>query len=350
MKDAESLYAAQVITAFTSTSFIAICIALVHTMFTIIDKETFYTIDHLTARICRTLFSPKRLSDNTRLRCIGILEKVLLNLSDQQLLLGLAILISGLIRVCSISVYHFTIVGDLAWLASNVHIITLNALQAYFRENHTMRDWRAVLMVPMFVFQFAYIIMQSHWAWSDSYSSHAKCVFDDLPGNISGPSAYWMGFYLFLLITTYPQYVLWLYDDTREGYERWLYHKPRDFMTTRIKQLKALRSQKSGHQYAVIVIMLRFIRSAEMASWYILRIIHRVLVIYDDSLTVTWLVNLLWVAVGLYWIVNDRSVDPKYIKGDENEMGFGQLVPIFLLVSTVFVFQEALNGESLLLS
>ena len=161
------------------------------------------------------LIPPKRLSDKTRLRWIEILQKVHLSLSDQQLLLGLAILINGFIRVCSISVYHFTIVSDLGWLASNVHIITLNALQAYSRKNHTLQDWRAALMAVMFVFQFVYVIMTSHWAWVGSYSSHAKCGFDDLPGNIRGPSAYWMGFYLFLLTTTYPQVIIWLYEDAK---------------------------------------------------------------------------------------------------------------------------------------
>ena len=340
------LFCIQVITAFVATSSLALCLTLAHTVFTIVDVDTFYAIDDWTARQRWRLIPPERMSGKLRLKWIGILERIILTLSDQQLLLGLAILVSGLIRVCSISVYHFTIVSDLGWFASNTHIMSLTALWRYFRKNHTMRDWRAALMATMFVFQFAYTVMTSHWAWDESYSSHAKCVFDDLVGNISGSSAWWMGFYLFLLTTTYPRIITWLYEDATEAYKRWLYQNPRNFMTSKIRQLQDHIAKPNAHENRTTFILRKALGWGQLLFWRSLYITHRILVIYDDSIVIAWLVNLLWFAVGLYLIVLDRSIDPQYMNGDENEMGFGQLIPVFLLASTAFVFQEAFDGES----
>ena len=117
-------------------------------------------------------------------------------------------------------------------------------------------------------------------------------------------------------------------------------------MTTRINQVEAARASISTHQKSVMAIVRQVFSLAETAVWTILRIAHRVLVIFDDSLTMAWLINLPWIAAGLYWLILDRSVNPRDVNGNENDMGFGQLIPIFLLASTVFVFQEALNGMS----
>lgn len=81
-----------------------------------IDKWFSSTLGHLSY----FTFSQKR-----RNFWLPVIQKVVLALSDQQLLTGLAILIASLCQLCSISVYHFAVVGDLAWFSSNVHITTL---------------------------------------------------------------------------------------------------------------------------------------------------------------------------------------------------------------------------------
>ena len=64
------------------------------------------------------LFKP---TDEFRHFWMPVIEKVVLNLSDQQLLTGLSVLIAGFATHCSISAYHFEVVSDLAWFSSNVH-------------------------------------------------------------------------------------------------------------------------------------------------------------------------------------------------------------------------------------
>ncbi|KAF3046487.1 hypothetical protein E8E12_010175 [Didymella heteroderae] len=65
---------------------------------------------------------------------IGVLSKNLLALSDTQLLTGLAIQFTAMIKHCSMSVYHFRIVVDLAFLTTVTHLLTVVALRDYFVE------------------------------------------------------------------------------------------------------------------------------------------------------------------------------------------------------------------------
>ena len=46
-----------------------------------------------------------------------VVGKVILTLSDQQLFIGFEIFIAGFVRHCSISVCHFSLVGNLAWIS-----------------------------------------------------------------------------------------------------------------------------------------------------------------------------------------------------------------------------------------
>ncbi|KAF2627942.1 hypothetical protein BU25DRAFT_305275, partial [Macroventuria anomochaeta] len=64
-----------------------------------------------------------------------VLSKNLLAFSDTQLLTGLAIQFTAMIKHCSMSVYHFRIVTDLAFLTTVTHLLTVVALRDYFVRN-----------------------------------------------------------------------------------------------------------------------------------------------------------------------------------------------------------------------
>ncbi|KZM22219.1 hypothetical protein ST47_g6639 [Ascochyta rabiei] len=64
-----------------------------------------------------------------------VLSKNLLAFSDTQLLTGLAIQFTAMIKHCSMSVYHFRIVTDLAFLTTVTHLLTVVALRNYFVKN-----------------------------------------------------------------------------------------------------------------------------------------------------------------------------------------------------------------------
>jgi len=56
--------------------------------------------------------------------------------SDQQLVVGLAMPITSIYMFVhtTISVYHFSIVMDLAWLSSNTHLLSLLILRDYLSK------------------------------------------------------------------------------------------------------------------------------------------------------------------------------------------------------------------------
>ena len=107
-----------------------------------------------------------------------IIERLVLLLSDYQLLFGVAILIAGFWKHCSISVYHFSIVVDLAWF-SNTHMTSLSVLKCYLQERKTLRNWRVCMMVLMMAMMLLAIILASTPTWNANLSCPAQCLFEE---------------------------------------------------------------------------------------------------------------------------------------------------------------------------
>lgn len=120
---------AQTIIAFVLSSGIALSASLLgHTLQIVPQDGDENIIDRAAARLFRKFIN---LREDTRRACDDVLTKIVLSLSDQQLVRGLAILVIGFIQHCTITVYHFSIIGDLTWFAVGTHNITLNILEAY---------------------------------------------------------------------------------------------------------------------------------------------------------------------------------------------------------------------------
>ncbi|KAF2202866.1 hypothetical protein GQ43DRAFT_470492 [Delitschia confertaspora ATCC 74209] len=64
-----------------------------------------------------------------------VLSKNLLAFSDTQLVTGLAIQFTAIIQHCTLSVYHFQVVVELAFLTTVTHMLALVALRNYFVRN-----------------------------------------------------------------------------------------------------------------------------------------------------------------------------------------------------------------------
>ena len=78
------------------------------------------------------------------------LRAAVLMFSDQQIVTGIALLLSGYVQLaCGLSVYHWQMIIYLAWFSSLTHLTTLTILRQYFRDNPEARLWRAILMLIM---------------------------------------------------------------------------------------------------------------------------------------------------------------------------------------------------------
>jgi hypothetical protein len=97
------------------------------------------------------LFARFFADEDSRQRMSQTLLQVILSLSDQQLITGLAILIVATIRmqVGQLSVYHYSICTDLAWFSSNTHLATLDILTEHLRRRQKSIERKDTLGRPL---------------------------------------------------------------------------------------------------------------------------------------------------------------------------------------------------------
>lgn len=113
------------------------------------------------------------------------LETFILSLGDQQLITGPAMIVAALIQQCNISLYEFQVVNSLALLSSTTHLISLNVLHTYFRENPMVRNVRVVGMLINFGLLMTTVVFSapnSHIATSIGL----QCIIDFWKSSLLG--------------------------------------------------------------------------------------------------------------------------------------------------------------------
>lgn len=75
------------------------------------------------------------------------LQNAVLAFSDQQIVTGIAILVSAYVQLsCGLQVYHWQVAVDLAFFSSITHLTTLTCLRNYFRKRKSLRTMRLIFM------------------------------------------------------------------------------------------------------------------------------------------------------------------------------------------------------------
>ena len=272
---------------------------------------------------------------------VPVIEKLVLSLSDQQLLTGLAVLIAAFWTHCTISVYHFAVVNDLAWLSATVHLITLAVLRDYLLQKPVLRNWRVVLMSTLAVLLAASTVMEGHYDWFDSWPYDAQCLFDELVGNVNGSPKHWMLVSLVLICINYPLNIIPLFKRPTVFVNHWFETKPTAALEEAVGHLIDMqktcpKSFKGSIKCLTCKLLILVVR---VVSWT-----HFAIVTLIDSRTIDFVHNTFWFAYGLWSVIADRNIPSSDMVGDENAMTFGQIMPILLLSSLVLVFREAYDG------
>ena len=92
------------------------------------------------------------------------ITQFILALSDQQLVTGLAILVSGVANRKTLTLYEFSVVLSLAWFSATTHLATMDALRTYLKKRRAIRNARVIGIVAVLgflVFAFAVTIKSS---------------------------------------------------------------------------------------------------------------------------------------------------------------------------------------------
>ena len=294
---------------------------------------------------------------------VPVVTTVILSLSDQMLLAGLSMMIAGFTLHCSISVYHAGIVIDLAWFAAGAHLLTLGLLHRRMKGRERLRTSRVILMIVMAAFLIANTISQGHWAWFDSGPFNAQCPWNDIleKGNVFGgePKTI-MVTNLVLIFVLYSLAIASFYSKPSVWLDQWLRVRPR----RGLRSLRGNLRERRRAQEKTRSCSSRLKRQPYImieGIMYALSKMHSASVLFVQgffgSVCIAFVLDVFWFAWGVKNITEDRRIPSKEasrflphtpMEGDEQRMGFGQIIPILLLGSTVFVAIEAYEGKVVL--
>ena len=311
------------------------------------------------------------------------LERLILSLSDQQLVTGFAVLIAGYINLCTRSLYYYRIIVALAWFSSTTHLSTLAVLRVYLTYHPKLRNWRVgamlavlgLLMVGRVPLSFVGdVSISSQCAFqpggqSGDYNStnNATSIVNDNKTLGYGPLASSpLGVLVILMIITYlaasysdrigrlysrdPE---WTVSDWLVGFAPARNPESRSENLERIiiassphpnvEQGTVLRRTRGRRRLAEKMRQQRMRRSRFLIKLFDILFINREI---GDSFLGELLTLTFGVTYGIAQIVLFRqSVPAAGIMGDQNAMDFGQLVPLLFMVLPVFAAGEAYYGE-----
>ncbi|MCJ1334843.1 hypothetical protein MMC09_000108 [Bachmanniomyces sp. S44760] len=321
-----------IVTAFLATSILAVIIAYGSLLFTIIPGLDDNPIDAWVMKILRKV-SFLNTSDGKREFWTPVVERVLLNLSDQQVVTGLAMLIAGYMKHCSINFYHFEVIFYLAWLSSHVHLTTIHILHAYLADRPQLRNWRLFFLIVMLVMTSIMIYYIGRLSHGADVGVPMQCMMQ-LPENktwdMAGLSI--SLFWVFAISWNFIPSIIRLFLPLKRFCATWFLHKPQNRMTACIERLRNRRwSHPIGPLFHVPIIAIRVVRK-----------LHHIISSIVRSTVLSILVDTFWfliAALMLLWSRQSIRISGR-LDRSEDEWGFGQIVPVLILASTILVFSE----------
>lgn len=265
----------------------------------------------------------------------------LLTLSDQQLVVGPAMMVAALAQRCQISCYEFQVVKSLAMLASVAHLSTLIVLRDYLVANKVVRNIRVVGMLINLCLLVFTMLTAAVSQYADK-SAKIQCIMNDF--SIVASDLSYFGIAIFFVLVVLMQY----YSTIRDLY-------PHDSNKHRLRRYCC--DQKKGHR----------LTQSEFEKWYDVNVnesehnpesdawrealwhravkrkgsrFHKwfiIVAVFGDYLGsfLINLENLLWnSSYGIASVIESRNHPPS-IEGSTDTMEFGQIVPLFLLLIPV---------------
>jgi hypothetical protein len=294
------------------------------------------------------------------------LERFILALSDQQLVTGLAVLIAGLVKCCTLSYWEFLIVVSLAWFSSTTHLSTLVVLRNYFHNHKTVRNWRVAGMLFMLVLLFFSILVQVALPPNYEISAPMECVFMNMASGLALDPGYMVPVILVFLFFAYANQLVKLFSVDRQKTVFSILRK--SIINVCIMVFGRVSSRKWRVKYSAIVkerlanrpgiqrrkMLQRFIdRTPKQQKWIILEarlisifaLLSEASAAYLDSFMwqIVWLI--FGLAFGISQIVQNRWISLPPLDGSDSRMDFGQIVPLLLLTLPMLAAGEAYYGE-----
>lgn len=269
--------------------------------------------------------------------------KILLAFTDQQLITGLAILIAGYRQVETITEYHFAIVQNMATLSFTIHSATASLLEDTVLQNPAMKNWRGIAIIS---FQFMTLVTYlplGHEYWMQSYGMSTICLWRNMSGHYDPTSwLFWsMVIYMALILlgiartldAYFPRAWGWIFENrVVNTIRRTLIEVillPRRAYAELASQTKGGLAHKCLCRFFWLLATLIFVLTEILGSeafgllWRWTMIVNNIYYTFDLRFTA---------------VANGRE-------DDEDAWGFGQTVPMLLLILPLALILESSYGE-----
>ena len=298
----------------------------------------------------------------------------ILMFSDQQIVTGIALLISGYAQITSgLSIYHWQIVVYLAWFSSLTHLTTLTFLRQYFRDSPGPRLWRTVLMVIMVMMLGIALLPTGDAFWlgdgeSLPYSRMpVSCYFKRLVARspddrfqVDGLNTPSMLISLAVLCSGYLTRLVRLSQKATTFTKSWIRTKPSRILKDWINDSVQRAGRAKANIYwrlkhlvleTIYVLLRATFDIFESTLWEVCMLSRS----YGPSCSPTSLLTcrieqILWLTFALIWgtthIYTTRVAFAEQRDSEENTWGLGQVFPVILLALPVLSMGESYYGKS----
>ncbi|BCS17269.1 uncharacterized protein APUU_10097A [Aspergillus puulaauensis] len=261
--------------------------------------------------------------------------QLILAISDQQLVTGLAMLIGAFSQLnCGISFYHWQVATTLAWFASITHLATLPFLQEFLQRRKFLLCLRVMLMSGVAIMLSIALLR------SGNPEIPAMC---GTVANGSVAVSIWMsqnGVYTILseviLLGTLVTRLLRMFSHTSHAGMRLMGFVRAKWQASIIGLCKRLQA-RSGLAAAVTL----------WVPVLSLSVLVSVQTLLDFMRSRTW--EVLWLLFSLVWgtlrlFTVRYSMQRSRDMLEESYWGFGQVIPVLLLLVPGLVVVESLSG------
>lgn len=383
----------QVVISFMLTALLTFCATLVGYISDSIPNTTLNRIDYLVVRRVRKLMLLSPLRDDlpqedrdrrdteayrqAKCRRISTLERFVLALSDQQLVTGIAILIAGYVKPCSMDWYHFQIVAALAWFSSTTHLSTLALVRDYLINRPFIRTWRVAGMILMLVMLLAALFFQP---LSNQENPSVYCTVKAFNLDLSPTSVVNLLGVIFFLLLSYGSNIVRLYsNDSNISFIDWVLYMVED----RLGRTLRVGPQRANQQTTTLSVASRKgagkehrekerdahlsrrlqscnasssvrgdvrVKNFRMRIQAAIQTRFWISIYLMQEINESFLGKILWLtfgnAYGIIGIIQARWLFSPFFRvvGNEVEMGFGQIVPLLLLLLPLLAAGEAYYG------
>lgn len=338
-----------VVSAFLLSAYMTFFAVLVAYLSGLVDSELLSLVDR---RIFRVRSYPSRLSETSglcgngqqrqqepekrpsskhRAKVEACLRSAVLAMSDQQIVTGIAIMGAGFqgLREGTLSAYHYQIVLYLAWMSSSVHLTAITVLASYLKRHRGVMVWRLTGMLVLFVMLVVGLVptISNSWGnflWPDiptnktGWAIPARCFWGDLRGSVSPDAP--IGF--IILSISYLWKMGQLFSSSRSAYHRW-FRGPIERLMVRVLRFAAERRWHWTFRVLLapvlpVMVMFEVISSFAASLW----------------------LSLMGLIFGTIQVLIPRGQIQSMTEAQEDTWGFGQLVPLILLIQPLGMVLE----------